>query len=237
MAHLRTLLFCLIFYPLSIFPVGLAFLSIWIGQDWIVRFARSWALWHRFCARWILGIRREVTGQFDQGAYFYVFKHESMFEAVETLALFDRPIVVMKQELLDMPVWGRAATVHGSIGVNREAGAAAMRALMTATKKAKATGRPIVLFPEGTRVPHGTRPELKPGFAGLYKILGLPVIPVAHDAGRLWTRDFAKRSGVVRFHVGEVIPAGLPRDEVEARVHAAINVLNDGVEAAPSLSL
>ncbi len=226
MAFFRTALFWMIFLPIGAIPVVLAFLSIWVGQNWIIYFARGWALWHRFCARWILGIKRDVMGHFDQGAYFYVLKHESMFEAIETLALFDRPIVVMKQELLDMPIWGRAATVHGSIGVNREAGAAAMRALMTAVKKAKATGRPIILFPEGTRVLPGESPALKPGFAGLYKILGLPVIPVAHNAGRVWPRGFTKHSGVVCFHVGEVIPPGLPRDEVEARVHAAINVLN-----------
>jgi 1-acyl-sn-glycerol-3-phosphate acyltransferase len=102
-----------------------------------------------------------------------------------------------------------------------------MRRMIAAAKLAKASGRPIVLFPEGTRVPHGERPELKAGLAGLYKILGLPVIPVALDSGRVWPRSaFVKRSGVVRMKVGEPIPPGLPREEIEPRVHAAINALN-----------
>nr|MBA3897740.1 1-acyl-sn-glycerol-3-phosphate acyltransferase [Sphingomonadaceae bacterium] len=85
----------------------------------------------------------------------------------------------------------------------------------------------IVIYPEGTRVPHGRRPALQPGFAGLYKALALPAVPVAVDSGRLWPRDrFLKRAGTVTFRFGEPIPPGLPREEIEARVFEAINVLN-----------
>ena len=80
-------------------------------------------------------------------------------------------------------------------------------------------------FPEGTRVPVGETPPLKAGFAGLYKVLGLPVVPIALDSGRLWGPRFVKHSGVVTLKVGGVIPPGLPRDEVEALVHEAINAL------------
>ena len=67
---------------------------------------------------------------------------------------------------------------------------------------------------------------MRPGFAGLYRALGLPVVPVAHDSGRLWSRGLIKRPGIIRFKVGEIIEAGLKRDEVEARVRTAINALN-----------
>ncbi|MCA1653439.1 MAG: 1-acyl-sn-glycerol-3-phosphate acyltransferase, partial [Sphingomonadales bacterium] len=88
-----------------------------------------------------------------------------------------------------------------------------------------ASGRPVVIFPEGTRVPVGEQPELKPGFAALYRALGLPVVPVAMDSGKLWPKGLAKRPGTVTWRVGETLPAGLPRGEIEARVHAAINAL------------
>ena len=84
----------------------------------------------------------------------------------------------------------------------------------------------MIIFPEGTRVPLGEEPPLRAGFAGLYRILGLPVIPVALDSARVWPRGFVKRPGTIRFKVGEVIPPGLKRDEIEARVHEAINALN-----------
>ena len=226
-ALFRSILFALVFYPGSVIVVGVAALMVPFGERATVRGSRNWALFHRFCARWLLGIRTEVIGTLDDQQALYIFKHESMYETVETLALFKKPVVVMKQELLDMFGWGYAARAHGSIGVDRDAGAAAMRRMIAQAKRAKDSGRPIILFPEGTRVPHGERPPLRAGLAGLYKILGLPVIPVALDSGKVWPRGFVKHAGVVTMKVGEPIPPGLSREEIEARVHAAINVLND----------
>jgi 1-acyl-sn-glycerol-3-phosphate acyltransferase len=143
------------------------------------------------------------------------------------LRLFVDPAVVFKRELLKIPGWGWVAERHGVIPIDREAGAGAVRALLNAAKRVRAEGRNVVIFPEGTRVPHGEAPPLKAGFAGLYKALGMPVVPIAMDSGRLWPRRaFIKRPGVVTFRLGEPIPPGLPREEIEARVYAAINALN-----------
>ena len=131
------------------------------------------------------------------------------------------------KELVVMVGWGYAARANGVIPVDREAGAAAMRRMIAAARAAKTSNRPVVLFPEGTRVPHGERPALRAGLAGLYKVLDLPVIPIALDSGKVWPRGgLIRKPGVVTMKVGETIPAGLPREEIEARVHAAINVLN-----------
>jgi 1-acyl-sn-glycerol-3-phosphate acyltransferase len=76
-------------------------------------------------------------------------------------------------------------------------------------------------------VPHGEAPALKAGFAGIYAMLGVPVVPVAVNSGRLSPRNgFLKRAGTITYRIGEAIPAGLPRAKAEARVHAAINALN-----------
>lgn len=228
MALLRSILYALLFHGIGSILILIAMGAALVGQDQVIWASRRWARWHRWCAHWALGIRLEVHGKLDQGQALYVLKHESAFETFETLAAFDRPIVVMKEELLRLPFWGFAARRHGSIGVERDAGPTAMRAMIAAAKTAKASGRPILLFPEGTRVPVGEAPELKAGLAGLYKMLGLPVVPIAIRAGHVWPRGFVKRSGVVTFRVGETIPPGLPREEIEARVHAAINGFNLG---------
>jgi 1-acyl-sn-glycerol-3-phosphate acyltransferase len=223
----RSILFAIIYYLGCVPTVLMAAATIFLGRKPVIWGSRLWARWHRWCARYILGLRSEVDGTLPQEPALVIFKHESMFETIETLVLFDRPAVVMKKELVDMPFWGNAARQHGVIPVDRDAGAKAMRAMMTAAKQAVAEGRPIVLFPEGTRVPHGERPELKSGMAGLYKLLGLPVIPIALDSGLYAPKgSFIKKAGVVRMKVGEAIPPGLPREEIEALVHAAINVLN-----------
>jgi 1-acyl-sn-glycerol-3-phosphate acyltransferase len=98
-------------------------------------------------------------------------------------------------------------------------------------------GRPLAIFPEGTRVPHGAMPPLQSGFAGLYKMLNVPVVPVAVYAGPLYHRRF-KRAGEVVYRFFDPIEPGLPRAEIEARVHAAINAFNregEGSVTAPEI--
>jgi 1-acyl-sn-glycerol-3-phosphate acyltransferase len=120
---------------------------------------------------------------------------------------------------------------YGVIAVERSAGAKALRALVEEGRQAVATGRAIIIYPEGTRVRVGETPELRSGFAALYRAVGLPVVPVAVDSGRLWGRGLIHRSGTVTFKVGEAVPPGLKRAQVEDRVHAAINALELSPEA------
>jgi 1-acyl-sn-glycerol-3-phosphate acyltransferase len=118
------------------------------------------------------------------------------------------------------------------IVIDRAGAGQAMRQMMREARAALDGGRSIVLFPEGTRVRPGERPPLRAGFAGLYRALGVPVVPVALDSGRVWPRKGPKRAGMVTFRFGEPVPPGLPRAEAEARVHAAINALEPAPPSA-----
>ncbi len=227
MAVLRTALFTFFFYVGSALFVPMVALASPFSQRALRHGCNLWARWHRICARIFLGISIRVEGTIPPGGHFFVLKHESMFEAVDTLALFDEPMVVQKKELLDIPVWGWVARRHGVIAIDRNAGGTAIRQMVKGSKDAVAAGRPIVLFPEGTRTPHGERPALKVGMSALYRMLNMPIIPVAVNAGRLVKRGrFAKQAGEVVYKVGAPIPSGLDKAEIEARVHAAINALN-----------
>lgn len=229
MNAIRSILYTLVFYLGSI-PIVLAgFLAIPFGPPLIFALPRFWGRFHYFCARRIMGIRSVVEGELPRTGAIVAFKHESAFETFEMLRLFPDPppAVVFKAELLRIPLWGRVTLAHGVIPVEREAGAKALRRMLVAARAAAAAGRPIIIFPEGTRVPHGQRAPLRPGIAGLYKALSLPIVPVAMDSGRLWGwKTFWKRAGTVTFRVGATIPPGLDRDEVERRLLEAINALN-----------
>ena len=223
----RSLLFYAAFY------VGSVLLLTITSPVLLVAPARSrfvpdwWSAWHRFSARWCLGIKLVVEGELPHGGQMVAARHESFFEAIDMPRQFDYPAVFAKAELMKIPIWGALGRHYGLIPVEREAGAKALRAMLTAARKATAAGRVLVIFPEGTRTPHGVVAPLQAGFAGIYKLVGLPVVPMAINSGELYHRRW-KRSGTITYRFGEVIPPGLPREEIEARVSTAINVLNEG---------
>ncbi len=226
---LRSSLFALVFYPGSVIFVLSAIVGTMFGTTPLIWVTHGWARFHRICAWALLGVRTRLVGTIPRGPFLVASKHQSMYETVEFLLLLHKPAVVLKRELADLPGWGWVSRRYGVIPVDREGGAAALRRMLKAAQAAIAAGRPIMIFPEGTRVLPGERPDLQPGFAGLYKALGVPVVPIALDSGRVWPRSaFVKHPGRVTMRVGETIPPGLPRKEMEARVHAAINALETG---------
>ena len=223
---LRSLLFYPVFYVVSSFYVIAAVAAMAVDRSWLRRVVSGWGRFHRACCRVLLGIDVvQEGGPLDEPAL-YAIRHESFFEAIDAPTLFDSPAVFAKKELHGIPGWGRAAAAYGLIFVAREQGAKALMTMIRSAKSRSAEGRPLVIFPEGTRVPHGERRRLQSGFAGIYKMIGLPVVPVAVNSGPLYHRGL-KKTGTITYRFGETIPAGLPRDEVEARVLDAINALND----------
>ncbi|MEA3060029.1 MAG: 1-acyl-sn-glycerol-3-phosphate acyltransferase [Sphingomonadales bacterium] len=232
MTALRSLLYAAIFYPATVLWVLVGMVATLLGRRPTFAVVLSWAGLHHWLVTNLLGIRIRVQGTIPPGPHLIAVKHQSMLETMEMLRLTHLPVIVIKKELADIPLFGRMTRRYGVIAVERSAGAKALRALVEEGRQAVATGRPVTIYPEGTRVRVGERPPLKSGFVALYRALNLPVVPVAVDSGRLWGRGLVHRSGTVTFKVGETIPPGLDRKAVETRVHAAINAL----ELAPQSS-
>ena len=230
MTLLRNIAFYIAFYAGSLLISSAAGLASYVVPRWVRPICDAWSDWHHWCCTRLLGLEIRETGTRPDFPALYAIKHESFYEAIAMAHMFDHPAGVAKQELFDLPAWGRAGRAYGLIPVERRAGAKALRALLKAARPALEQGRPVVIFPEGTRVAHGTRPPLQSGFAALYKILRLPVVPVAVNSGPVY-KPSLKRPGTITWHFGEAIDPGLPREEVEARVHAAINALNVPEEA------
>ena len=222
---LRSLAFYTLFYGATLLLAFVVTLQVLLPGRGFVHSIYFWTRWHRWCARHVLRIRVVVEGAVPSGPVLVALKHESFFEAIDLPVLLDYPAVFAKIELLRLPLWGRAGAAYGLIGVERDRGAKALRAMLAEARLRIAEGRPLAIFPEGTRVPHGTVGPLQAGFAGIYKMLGLPVIPAAVNSGPLYQR-FWKKPGTITVRFAERIEPGLKRDEIESRVLAAINGLN-----------
>lgn len=228
----RTVAFSIVFYGSSILIVATSPLSALFGRRQLQRHVHFWADTLYWSARLILGIDMRIEGAMPEGPVLFAAKHQSMYETVALVRVLEAPAMVMKRELSDIPVWGWSARRYGMIVVDRAASASALRGMMREAKETLADGRSVLIFPEGTRVDVGETPKLKSGLAGLYRMLGLPVVPIALDSGRVWPLKGPSRPGIVTVRFGEPIPPGLPRPELEARVHAAINALESVVGPA-----
>jgi 1-acyl-sn-glycerol-3-phosphate acyltransferase len=231
LSAIRSILFMVVFYGGTVLAVLLALPVALLGRRALRTYARGWSGFHGGCCRWILGIRTRIEGEVPRGPVLVAAKHQSFWEPLEFLRLIDQPGAVMKRQLADIPLWGWVARRYGAISVDRSGGAVALRRMMREAEAVKAQGRSILIFPEGTRVAPGDQPPLQPGFAGLYRRLALPVVPVALDSGRVWPRhSFIKQPGVITVRFGAALPPGLSRAELERQVHQAINALENGRE-------
>jgi 1-acyl-sn-glycerol-3-phosphate acyltransferase len=232
MTLLRSLLYAALFYPATLLWVLAGLLASLFGPRPMLAVVLNWAELNHWLAKAVLGIRSRVEGSsIPPGPHLFAVKHQSMFETTEMVRITQLPVIVIKRELADIPLFGWLTRRYGVIPVERSAGAKALRSMVEEGRRALASGRSVIIYPEGTRVRVGEKPPLKSGFAALYRALGLPVVPVAVDSGVLWGRGLVHHSGIVTLRVGETIPAGLKRDEIEARVHAAINALELAPEA------
>jgi 1-acyl-sn-glycerol-3-phosphate acyltransferase len=134
---------------------------------------------------------------------------------------------VLKRELLRIPFYGWYIAKAGVIPIDRGAHASALRKMTAAARKVIAAGRPILIFPEGTRKKPGEPPDYKPGVAGLYGLLGAPCIPVALNSGLFWTGPMGliKLPGRIVVEFLDPIPAGMKRAEfmrlLEERIETA----------------
>jgi 1-acyl-sn-glycerol-3-phosphate acyltransferase len=224
----RSLLFHGAFY-LWTAALGILGLPLLLAPPlWVMRFGTFWsrgALWllERCC-----GLSYEVRGQehLPVGAVLIAMKHQSAWDTLAAPVLFRNPAIVVKRELIWIPLYGWFARRAGMIPIDRGAGAGALRAMVAAGQAAAAHGRPILIFPEGTRTAVGVRQPYQPGVAALYRQLGLPLVPVAVNSGLYWgRRQFLRRPGRILIEILPPIPPGHDRRRVMAE-------LEEGIEEA-----
>jgi 1-acyl-sn-glycerol-3-phosphate acyltransferase len=210
MIVLRSALFNVVFFAISLVLTLLACLVRIVAPTRVIDVAMLWARVLVVAVRVICGIRLDVRGleHIPRGAALIASRHQSAFDTFIWLTLLPRCCYVFKDDLLRIPLFGPLISVAGMIAVDRNAGGAAIRALLRQGDRAVREERQIVIFPEGTRSEPGHPGSLQSGIAALAARTGLPVIPVSTDSGRFWgRRAFRKRPGTIRIVIGSPIPA------------------------------
>lgn len=210
LAALRAIVFQIFLIAITPFHVGALLLLFWIPRIPRYRIAAHWCLTSLAAVRVICGIGyREIgTGNIPAGntPYVVMSKHSSTWEILALAKYFPAISFVAKRELLLVPIFGWGFTLVSPITIDRRAGASAMQQIIAQGRQRLAQGFWIVIFPEGTRVRAGTRVPYKTGGARLAVELGVPILPVAHNAGWLWPKGvLGKRPGTVSISFGKPI--------------------------------
>jgi 1-acyl-sn-glycerol-3-phosphate acyltransferase len=213
-------------------------------------FAHSWLLFTKrpflpyavgyvrrqdFLHRHLLGIDYRIIGDLPRhGPALIALQHQSAWETFKLHLLFDNPAVVLKQELLSIPLWGSFAARTGMIPIDRSAGSDAMTGMLAKAMAAAAAGRPIVIFPQGTRVAVGEQRPYRSGVARIAAATGLPIIPVALNSGLFWPKKlFGQRRGTVTLEVLPSIPATLPMREMLAELEKSLETAGQRLAEFP----
>jgi 1-acyl-sn-glycerol-3-phosphate acyltransferase len=185
---------------------------------------RRWAQVTLWLVAQLVGLRFRLTGEVQllhtagRQPCLWASQHQSAWETLAFAALVPRLRFVIKRELLRIPFYGWYHRLAGMVAVDRDGGMAALRDMVAGVRRSLADGHPVLIYPEGTRVPWGEQRPLLPGVAALYTEAQVPVIPVTLDSGRFWPKGLNIRPGLITVTLHPPIPPGLPRKAFQAEL-------------------
>lgn len=229
MIAIRSLLFNIAYIGWNLLLSVLYIPAFLLPRKVFLNLIRFWLAGTQVLARIFVGIRWQVRGleHLPDGPAIIAAKHQSAFDTFLFHKLLKSPVYVLKKELTYIPLLGQYMLKSGMVAIDRKAGGAAIKKMLTETDAALAEGAQVIIFPEGTRTAPGARLPYHPGVAALYtRFKDVPVIPVALNTGRLWGRDsFMKTPGLVTLEFLPAMPSGMDRKafmvELENRIEAA----------------
>lgn len=205
--YILTGISCILLLPTLILPRHI-FLSVVIG------FCRTTA----FLEKYILGLTYEVRGRDnipENGAYIIAAKHQSAYETLKLHLLFDDPAIVLKKELFNIPLWGWYLRKSDVIAIDRSSPKLAIKSIQDGSRHVASQNRPVIIFPQGTRVMSEVTAEEKPYKIGIIRIkqaTNLPIIPMALNTGVFQPRQsWCKKPGRVVF---EFMPEIIESDNI-----------------------
>jgi len=238
MDRVRSIFFNILFYGVLTPGVCIFLLpSLMMPRRAVLWVATTYQKLSLLLEKYVMGLDMEIRGEEylpkDTGHYLVAAKHQSAYETLKLMILFRDPTIIMKKELLSLPLFGWFLQALDVIAIDRGNREQSLHSLADGARRMKENNRPIVIFPQGTRVAVDATPSQKPykgGIVKLYAATQMPIIPMAINSGLYWPRNsFWKKSGKVIVEFLPPIPVGTPEDTVlallEQRIEEASNRL------------
>jgi 1-acyl-sn-glycerol-3-phosphate acyltransferase len=208
--------------------VSISCLPALLKRRWALVIARMWVRGVMNLAKTVAGIDCLTLGRehVPQGACVIAAQHQSSYETYRLFLEVDQPVFILKRELTLIPIIGWFMSRIGLIGIDRSAGAGAMRKVLRETQAALDAGRQVIIFPEGTRTEPGVVKPYRPGIAALYAHCSVPIIPMALNSGYFWGKTrILKQPGTIVFHFLPPLTPGQDKDtmlkDLRARIDSA----------------
>lgn len=175
-----------------------------------------------FLLEHVCGLRYRILGaeNIPDTPSIVLSKHQSAWETLAFQKIFPPQVWVLKKELLRIPFFGWGLAMTSPIAIDRSAGRSALDQVVEQGRNRLEQGFWVVIFPEGTRIPIGQKGKYRIGGAWLATHTGVPVVPVAHNAGEFWARNaFIKKPGTITVSIGKPInPSGMEPNALNAQV-------------------
>ena len=232
---IRNHLFSILFFSGIIF-ISLIFLPAFFLPRKIVLFGgRLMGYWSSFCLKIVLSVEISVKGKqniINNEKFFIAASHQSMFETFYLQTIFNSPIFILKKELLLIPIFGWYLKKIGSISIKRnKVTKDNLGFFEDISKIINNSNRPLIIFPQGTRVSPDERPLFKKGASRIYQELNIVCQPVAINSGYVWPKEGPKNNNrTITISILKPIPPGLPKEEfiklLEKNIYSELDLLN-----------
>lgn len=240
--YFRSFLYNILFYGLTAIACVLCLPALLLPRKAAMGVVYAFIYSNMFLERFVLGLRYEIRGAEHlpkEGSYIVAAKHQSAYETMKLHILFKDPAIILKKELLRIPLWGWYLAKSDVIAIDRSTPDAAIDSIQQGAKRMKEQGRPIIIFPQGTRVHVDATTDEKPykiGVARVQEATKLPIIPLAMNSGMYWPRNgFWKSGGAVVFEFLKPIKRSKDRSTLLTKLEnsiepASLSLMNEARE-------
>ena len=191
--------------------------------------------WAAFCLKVFLSVKIIIKGKeniITDQKFFIAASHQSMFETFYLQTIFNSPVFILKKELLQIPIFGWYLKKIGSISINRnKVSKDNLGFFEDILSTVKNSDRPLIIFPQGTRVLPNERPPFKKGATRIYQELNIACQPVAINSGYVWPKKGTKISHkTITVSILKPINSGMEKESflenLESKIYSELNLLN-----------